>query len=60
MASKFGILSKLEFLQGFSSRIIAGLNPAVIHNLEKYYTLKKALGNTVTVKVSGIFFTPTQ
>ena len=41
MASKFGILSKLEFLQGLSSRIIAGLNPAVIHNLEKYYTLKK-------------------
>ena len=27
MANKFGILSKLEFLQGFSSRIIAGLNP---------------------------------
>lgn len=41
MASKFGILSKLEFLQGWASRIIAGNNPTVIHNLEKYYVLKK-------------------
>ena len=41
MASKFGFLSKLEFLQGLSSRIISSINPAVIHNLEKYYTLKK-------------------
>lgn len=41
MASKFGFLAKLEFLQTFSSKIIAGINPAVIHNIEKYYTLKK-------------------
>jgi hypothetical protein len=41
MASQFGILSKLEFLQNWSSRIIAGINPAIIHNLEKYYVLKK-------------------
>ena len=41
MASQFGILAKLEFLQGWASRIIAGINPAVIHNLEKYYVLKK-------------------
>ncbi|MFT4668074.1 MAG: O-methyltransferase [Gammaproteobacteria bacterium] len=41
MASQFGILSKLEFLQGWASKIISGINPAVIHNLEKYYILKK-------------------
>ena len=41
MASKFGFLSKLEFLQSAASRIISGLNPAVIHNIEKYYVLKK-------------------
>ena len=41
MASQFGMLSKLEFLQSWSSLIIAGINPAIIHNLEKYYVLKK-------------------
>ena len=41
MATKFGILSKLEFLQSLSSKIVSALNPAVIHNLEKYYILKK-------------------
>ena len=41
MASKFGFLSKLEFLQGWASKLISGINPAVIHNIEKYYVLKK-------------------
>lgn len=41
MDSKFGFLAKLEFLQSFSSKFIAGINPAIIHNLEKYYVLKK-------------------
>ena len=41
MASQFGILSKLEFLQNWSSQIIAAINPAMIHNIEKYYVLKK-------------------
>jgi hypothetical protein len=41
MNSKFGFLAKLEFLQTLSSKLIAGLNPAMIHNLEKYYILKK-------------------
>jgi len=40
MDSKFGFLAKLEFLQTLSSKLIAGLNPAMIHNLEKYYILK--------------------
>lgn len=41
MATQFGIISKLEFLQDWASAMIAGLNPAIVHNLEKYHTLKK-------------------
>lgn len=41
MASKFGFISKLEFLQDWASAFIAGINPAIIHNLEKYHVLKK-------------------
>ena len=41
MATKFGFLLRLGFLQDWASAFIAGLNPAVLHNLEKYYALKK-------------------
>lgn len=41
MASKFGFLSRLEFLQDLASALIAWINPAVVHNLEKYHALKK-------------------
>jgi O-methyltransferase len=41
MASKFGFISKLEFLQDWASALIASINPAIIHNLEKYHVLKK-------------------
>lgn len=41
MATKFGFLSKFEFLQDWASTLIAGVNPAIIHNLEKYHILKK-------------------
>ncbi|MEI7993359.1 MAG: TylF/MycF/NovP-related O-methyltransferase [Methylococcaceae bacterium] len=41
MATKFGFISKLEFLQDWASTLIAGVNPAIVHNLEKYHTLKK-------------------
>jgi hypothetical protein len=41
MATQFGFLSKLEFLQDWASALIAGVNPAIVHNLEKYHTLKK-------------------
>ena len=41
MQSKFGILSKLNFLQDIASLVIAKINPAIIHNIEKYYALKK-------------------
>lgn len=41
MTTKFGFLSRLEFLQDWASGIIVGINPAIVHNLEKYYALKK-------------------
>jgi len=41
MATKFGFVSKLEFLQSWASSLLAGINPAIIHNIEKYYVLKK-------------------
>jgi O-methyltransferase len=41
MASQFGFLSKLEFLQGWASALISWVNPAIVHNIEKYHTLKK-------------------
>ena len=40
-SNPFGFLAKFEFLQNFASIFISSLNPAVIHNLEKYYALKK-------------------
>lgn len=41
MSNKFGFLSKLEFLQNLASVFVAGINSIIIHNLEKYYALKK-------------------
>ena len=41
MATAFGILSRFEFLQDWASALIAGINPAVVHNVAKYHTLKK-------------------
>ncbi len=41
MATQFGFISKLNFLQNWSSFLLAKVNPAIIHNLEKYYVLKK-------------------
>jgi len=43
MASKFGILSRLNFLQNIVSYLISTLNPAIIHNVEKYWAIKKTV-----------------
>ena len=43
MKSKFGLLGKLEFLQNFASSFISSINPAVIHNIEKYMAIKKTV-----------------
>lgn len=42
MSAGFGFLSRFEFLQDWASAAIAGVNPAVVHNLGKYHALKKA------------------
>jgi O-methyltransferase len=41
MATQFGFLSKLNFLQNWLSYFLAKVNPAIIHNIEKYYIIKK-------------------
>jgi len=41
MTSIFGFLSRLEFLQNAASNVLVKIDPAVIHNLEKYHTLNK-------------------
>ena len=43
MDTKFGYLVKLNFLQNILSNIISGLNPAIIHNVEKYWAIKKTI-----------------
>ena len=41
-SKKWGGISKLDFLQVIASSFISYVNPAVIHNLEKYYAINKA------------------
>ncbi len=53
MATKFGFLSKLEFLQDWASSLIASINPAVVHNIEKYHTLKKVCYLSAIEDVEG-------
>ena len=53
MTSKFGILGRLEFLQVIASKFIAGINPAVIHNIEKYYAIKKVHYLTAVEHLEG-------
>lgn len=53
MTTKFGFLSRLEFLQDWASWLIAGINPAVEHNLAKYRALKKVHYLSAVEKVEG-------
>jgi hypothetical protein len=41
MASSFGFLAKFDFLQTIASVVVSPLNLAIIHNVEKYWALKK-------------------
>jgi len=41
VTSKFGFLAKFDFLQNFASTLISSINPAIIHNVDKYLMLKK-------------------
>jgi len=53
MATQFGFLSKLEFLQDWAFVLIARVNPAIVHNLEKYHTLKKVHYPSAIEDVAG-------
>ena len=39
--SPFAVISKMSFLQNIASIIISRINPAVTHNIEKYFAIKK-------------------
>lgn len=43
MKTKFGYLAKFNFLQNIVSSVISSLNPAIIHNVEKYWAIKKTV-----------------
>lgn len=53
MQSKFGLLSRLTFLQDLASIFIARVNPAVTHNLEKYQAIKKVMYLTAIEDIEG-------
>jgi hypothetical protein len=53
MQSKFGILTKLTFLQDIASNCISNVNPAVIHNIEKYIILSKCFYYTALEDIQG-------
>ena len=53
MKSKFGFLVQLDFLQTFVSKFISKLNPAVVHNVEKYIALKKVSFLTSIESIDG-------
>lgn len=46
-------MSKLHALQDLVSSCVAGLNPAITHNLEKYYVLKKVHYLSAIEEVEG-------
>ena len=48
-----GWIGKFQFLQVFASQFISSINPAVIHNLEKYYAIKKSLYLSLIEDIDG-------
>ena len=50
---RWGGISKIEFLQVFASSFISYLNPAITHNIEKYYAIKKAFYLSCIEKIEG-------
>ncbi len=50
---RWGGISKLEFLQTWASNLISYINPVVIHNLEKYYAIKKAFYLSLIEDIEG-------
>ena len=52
-SKRWGGISKIEFLQVVASNLIAYVNPAVTHNLEKYYAIKKAFYLSAIEDIEG-------
>ena len=50
---RWGGLSKLLFLQILASNFISYINPAITHNLEKYYAIKKVFYLSIIEDISG-------
>ena len=50
---RWGGLSKLVFLQILASNVISYINPAITHNLEKYYAIKKVFYLSSIEDISG-------
>ena len=50
---RWGGLSKLLFLQILASNFISYINPAITHNLEKYYAIKKVFYLSSIEDISG-------
>ena len=53
MASKFGFLSRLIFLQDLASSIVALIDGAILHNIEKYIALNKIFYYTSVEEIEG-------
>ena len=51
--SKFGFLVRLNFLQNLLSHFLSRINPAVMHNVEKYIALKKVCYLSAIENISG-------
>ncbi|GHV96377.1 hypothetical protein AGMMS50293_26970 [Spirochaetia bacterium] len=53
MASNFGFLVKLDFLQDIASAFISSINGAIVCNLEKYVVISKAFWYTAMEDIQG-------
>lgn len=51
--SPFAVLSKMSFLQNIASIFISRINPAIIHNIEKYFAIKKIIYLNSTEQQEG-------
>ena len=54
--SKFGIIGKINLFQNISSYIISIINPAIIHNIGKYFAIKKVFYLSSIEDVKGDYF----
>ena len=54
--SKFGIIGRINFLQNISSYIISKINPAIIHNIGKYFAIKKVFYLSSIEQIKGDYF----